>query len=331
MRRAFHIAIAGLMLASLMLFTTRIAAAAQQWEIDISPIYFIDGTGDSSAPLPPGTFPLYCGSGPACSGTPRTTNDWKIDYGLTYHINKKWTFAYAHTNFDFSLGRIVTIAPFSLLTGDITDREDKLSLNYALGHGLALSGDYDSHQRTSVAGLCLNQEDCGGASNPSSINSNSWGLGATYATGPHHPYQPPMFSFAFNANYFPRPSAGNCQDYPAVPSQPACFTGGIPGYVGSGVVYGYGVTMFPFADTDIRPGTIPFVGYSSLPVWFHAENTPEVYNVTDFGLLQILPHDLSASFTYFKLQGRYSSDTIPPPDVVRSVTFLFKLSYALKF
>jgi len=337
MRRAIHVAIAGLMVASLLLSTPLAAAAANaKWEVDIAPIYFLDDTGDSSAP-PGNLFPIYCSGQAACAGTPHTTANLRLDYDLIYHFSQRWNFHYAHTNFDFSLGRIVTLAPgTSLLSGSVNDREDKLSLNYLAGHGLSLSGWYDSHQRTNIeatgltGGCFFNSVACpGGGSNPSSINSNSWGVGGTYAFGPHATYQPPMFSAAFNINYFPRPAAGNCTD-PAI-AQPACYSGGINGYVGSGVVYGYGLTMFPFADTKIPPGSIPFIGYSSLPVWFHAENTPEVYNVIDGGIIQVLPHGLTASATYFKLQGRYSSDTIPPPDVVRSVTFLFKLNYALTF
>jgi hypothetical protein len=347
MRRAIHVAIAGLMVASLLLSTTLVAAAANtKWELDIAPIYFLDATGDSSAPPPPGTFPIYCSGQPGCAGTPHTTDNLRLDYDLVYHFSPRWNFHYAHTNFDFSLGRIVTLAPgTSLLSGSINDREDKLSLNYLAGHGLSLSGWYDSHERTNIeatsltGGCFFNSVACpGGGSNPSSINSNSWGVGGTYAFGPHQRFQPPMFSAAFNINYFPRTSNPvPCPGQPgnpvgAIPGyQPACGSGGIPGYVGSGVVYGYGLTMFPFADTHIPPGSIPFIGYESLPVWFHAENTPEVYNVMDGGIIQVLPHNLTLSATYFKLQGRYSSDTIPPPDVIRSATFLFKINYALTF
>jgi len=348
MRRVFLLAIASLMVGSLLLAAIP-AKAANQIEVDVSPIYFLDGTGDSAAPPLGGYVPINCSGQASCAGTPNTTNNWRIDYGLTYHINRRWTFAYTHSNFDFSLGRIVTLGEinakgqclvgltcFSLLSGSVNDRTDKLAFNYAAGHGLTLSAYYSSHERTnieatSLTGSCFfNSVACpGGGSNPQSINSNSWSLGGTYAFGPHDKYQPPMFNLSANANYFPRPAGGNCTT-PAI-AEPACNSNGIPGYVGSGVVYGYGLTMFPFVTMGIRPGTIPFVGYESLPVWFHAENSPEVYNVIDGGLVQILPHNLSASFTYFKLQGRLSSDTIPPPDVVRSVTFLFKLSYALKF
>ncbi|HUA08906.1 MAG TPA: hypothetical protein VMA98_06495 [Candidatus Acidoferrales bacterium] len=346
MRRAILLAIAGLMVGSLLLVTPLAARAANQFEIDVSPIYFLDGTGDSNAPPPVGTLPFYCTGPGSCGNAPRTTNNWRIDYGLTYHINRRWAFAYTHSNFDFSLGRIVTITPFSILSGSVDDRTDKLALNYLAGHGLTLSAYYSSHQRsaleaTSPYSICyFNSISCvGGSSNPSSIDSNSWSVGGTYAFGPHGKYQPPMFNASFNVNYFPRPTF-NCPEG-ALSAYVGCANAvgeGLEaptavGYstVGSSVVYGYGLTMFPFVTMGIRPGTIPFVGYESLPVFFHAEQTPEVYNVVDGGLLQILPHDLSASFTYFKLQGRYSSDTIPTPDVVRSVTFLFKLSYAIKF
>jgi hypothetical protein len=348
---------ASLVLAALTFLTTSVASAAQKWDLEITPVYFMDNTGDSQAPPPPGFAPLYvpayCPNGsPSCpAGSPQTTQNLRLDYALTYFLTPRWNLQYAHTDFDFSLGRITSIpaAPgvnLSVLTGSVNDRTDKGSLNYAAGHGLSFSAYYSSTQRIQIVATgngtaCyFNQEQCiGNTSNPSSINSNLWGLGGAFTFGPHVAYQPPMFKVTFDINYYPRTS--NPVPCPGQPGnllgalggyQPACNSNGINGYVGSGVVYPWGITWFPFSDLHLlQPGTIPFIGYSDSSVWFHAENTPETYNVVDAGIVQILPHGLSLSYTYFKLNGRYSSDTVPPPDSIRSATSIFKLNYDLHF
>lgn len=348
MHRTAQVAIASLVLAALTFLTSATAQAAQQrWTVEIAPVFFQDNTGDSSAPPPPGTIPLYCTAGqPTCpNGNPQTTSNLRLDYSISYQINKRWSASYAHSTFDFSLGRITSIPTgfipgtnFSVLTGSIDDRTDQGTLTYAAGHGLTLDAYYASHQRVSLNainafGPCyFNQEQCiGNTSNPQSINSNYWGVGGTYAFGPHTAYQPPMFKLGFDINYYPRPAAGNCGTAIA---QPACGSNGILGYVGSGATYPWSITWFPLSDlkpTQFRPGTIPFIGYQDASVWFHAENTPETYNVVDAGVVQILPHGLSLSYTYFKLNGRPSSDTVPPPDTIRSATSILKLTYDLHF
>jgi len=348
MRRMYQIAVAGLVLASFALMSTPAAMAAGNWELTVSPVYFLDTTGDSTTNPPPGYIPLQCpnnsqfGGTPLaglsqCQGTPGKTSNLRLDYGLTYTFNKKWNVNYSHSNFDFSLGRIYSLAPgTSLLSGSVNDRTDQFTVNYNYGHGIALDAYYYSHQRISINGVSnpqgacfFNSEQCpGNISNPASINANAYGVGGTYSFGPHLPYEPPMFKLGLDAQYVPRPGNGNCGTATA---QPACGSNGINGYVGSGWIIPYSITWFPLSTAHLPPGLIPFIGYQSLPVWFHAENSPEVYNVTDLGLIQILPHGFELSYVYFKLQGRTSSDTIPPPDVVRSVTSIFKLTYNLKF
>jgi hypothetical protein len=343
MHRTAQVAIASFALAALVFLTTGYASADQRFTVELSPVFFQDNTGDSAAPPPPGTIPLYCTSGqPTCpNGSPQTTSNLRLDYALTYQINKRWSVNYSHTNLDFSIGRVLTIAPLSVLSGSINDRVDTGTLTYAAGHGLTFTGSYSSHQRVDIAavpnpllgGTCyLNEEACIGAtSNPQSINANNWAVGATYAFGPHTAYQPPMFKLGVNVDYWPRPAAGNCS---GANPQPACNQNGIPGYVGSGETYPWSFTWFPLADfpaTVIRPGTIPFLGYEDASTWFHAENTPEVYNVVDAGLVQILPHGLSLSYTYLKFNGRPSADTVPPPDTIRFAVSIFKLTYDLHF
>lgn len=323
------------------------ALADQRFTITISPEYFLDSTGDSSAPvLGPTYLPAQCPGYngwfpgvPACPGSPRTTSDTNLDYGVSYEFGKRWSLSYTHSAFDFSLGRISlagTPAGTSILTGDVMDRTDQGTLTYNYGHGLTLDAYYFSHQRSNVQatsftqGCLLNSESCpGGTSNPSSINSNAWGAGAAYAFGPHTVYEPPMFKAGVDVNYYPRPNDPNCL---AAVHQPACNTNGIPGYRGSGAVFPYSLTFFPISDFKGAPlGFIPFVAYNRLYAWFHAENSAEAYNAVAFGFVQVLPHGLSFTYTNFKLNGCYCSDTLPPPESVRSDTNIFKLSYDLKF
>jgi hypothetical protein len=344
MNRTAQVAIASFALAALVFLTTAYASADQRFTLEVSPVFFQDNTGDSAAPPPPGTIPLYCTGGqPGCpNGNPQTTSNLRLDYGLTYQINRRWSVNYAHANLDFSIGRILTITPLSVLSGSINDRIDTGTINYAAGHGLTLSGGYSSHQRVDIAavpapgfGNCyLNQEACIGAtSNPSSINANDWFVTGAYTFGPHTAYQPPMFKLSASINYWPRVANGNCT---GANPQPACGTGGFSPttYVGSGETYPWSFTWFPlsdFAPNVIRPGTIPFVGYEAANTWFHAENTPETFNVINAGLVQVLPHGLSLSYVYLKFNGRPSSDTVPPPDTIRFAVSIFKLTYDLHF
>ncbi|HUN29050.1 MAG TPA: hypothetical protein VMV65_04560, partial [Alphaproteobacteria bacterium] len=210
MHRTAQVAIASLVLAALAFLTPSIASAAQErFTLNISPVFFMDNTGDSQAPpLGPNYTPLYCpNGGTACpAGAPQNTQNLRLDYDLTYQINKRWSVNYSHSNFDFSLGRISSIGSglpagfpqyFSVLTGSINDRTDQGTLSYAAGHGLTLTAFYASHQRSQIVatnayGQCyFNQMSCvGGGSNPSSINSNYWGITGSYAFGPHTPYEP---------------------------------------------------------------------------------------------------------------------------------------------
>lgn len=354
MRRAILVA-AGALTLALGSLTAPASAAPEKWDLELTPVYFADGTGDSTAPPPPGTFAAYCpGYGgipvpPACPGTPRTTSNLRLDWGLTYHFSPKLNLAYTHDTLDFTLARITSIAPLSILTGDIDDRTDRIALNYAAGHGLALNAHWFSHERSEIAAtaspllqaasgsICyFNSEQCPGAkSNPASINSNAYGAGLAYSFGPHARFQPAMFRAAVDVDYYPRPTsqgAATCVAGGGPGSNaPVCGSNGIPGYVGSQTTAPYSLTMYPLATAKIKPGLIPFVGYERVDVLFHAENTPESFNAVVFGVVKSLGHGLTLNYTYFKLNGCYCSDTVPPPDSIRSVTHILKLSYRLGF
>jgi len=328
-----------------------IASADQPVTIIIAPVYTLNGTGDANAVPPPG-LPLYCPNqvSTTCIGSPPLTSDLRLDYGLKWSIAKRWNLNYTHTNFDYSIGRVdsLPVAPIASLgfpgcppatcaleTGDINDLIDKVVLNYAVGHGIGLALHYSSEQRVFIAaysnppGSCfLNSEKCpGGASNPASINGINWGFDVSYAFGPHARLSPPMFQVQASVDYWPRPSPGNCG---APTAQPACGTNGIAGYVGSGTTFPYSISMLPLSAMPTVRGFLPFLAYARDISWFHAENTPEVFNVVSYGFTQRLPYDLAFSYTNAHFNGCPCSDTVPPPDSLRFVMNIFKLSYELK-
>lgn len=341
MRRMF-LAFASLILAIASLSTA--AYAEDKWDLTVSPVFFYNGSGDAGYGPPKGEIPLYCPNGSAqCPGSPTLTNNLRFDYGIAYHFNRRWSIEYTHSNFDFSLGRITSIAPFSVLTGDIDDRTDQGKVTYLAGGGLSLDGYYFSHQRSNInatsafGGCYFNGISCpGNISNPANINSNAWGLGAAYAFGPHTRFEPPMFRVNVDAQYYPRPIARTAQNCipPGFPgaNAPSCGSNGIPGYSSSQTTYPYELTMFPLANWAWAPrGFLPFAAYERTIVLFHAENAPEMYNSTAWGFVQLLGHGLSFSYTNFKLNGCYCSDTVPPPDSIRSDTNIVKFTYDYKF
>jgi hypothetical protein len=354
MRRA-HVVVGVLALALSALMTTVASAAPEHWDVEITPVFFLDGTGDSSAPRPPGTVAAYCpGYGgvpvpPDCPGSPTTTRNVRLNYGVSYRFSPKLNIAYTHEDLDFTLGRVTSIAPLSVLTGDVDDRTDRIAVNYAYGRGIALNAHWFSHERSGIAASAspllqaatgsncfFNSEQCPGArSNPASINSNAYGVGAAYSFGPHARFQPPMFKIAVDADYYPRPpsqSAGACIAGGGPGSNaPVCGAEGVPGYVGSQTAFPYSLTAFPLATTRIKPGLVPFVAYERVEALFHAENTPEAYNAVAWGFVKSLGHGFTLNYTNFKLNGCYCSNTVPPPDSVRSDVSILKLTYRFGF
>lgn len=352
--RRIRVAVAGFVFAIALSAPLAASAAGDRFILNISPVFFSDATGDSSAPPLHGYVPVNCpgyagqlgAAGPApCPGTPRTTSDLNLDYGLTYLINPKMNIAYSHSTFDFTLGRISVangVAPGigeSIESGDVEDRTDQITFNYVAGHGLGLDLYWASHQRDNIAatsftqtGCFFNAENCiGGGSNPSSIDSRYYGAGLSYAFGPHTRFEPPMFKVTVDANYYPRPS--NPAACGTAGAEAACNTNGVNGYRGSGVTFPYGITLFPFSATHLTPGFIPFIGYNRLIAWFHPENVPETYNAVAYGFVKVLPHGLTLSYTNFRLNQCYcyAIPGLAPPDAIRSDVNIFKLSYDLRF
>ncbi len=286
--------------------------------ITVAPIWFLNSGSDATARPPLGTIPL---NSPL---VPRTTNDVRLDFGAAYQFNKKMSLAYSHANFNFSLGRILTLAPgTSYLSGDITDRIDTISFNYGFGHGLNGSVYYLSHQRSYVAGSCLNQAFCPNPvtgvseSNPSNINMTGYGIGFKYTVGPVSPFTGPLLTINADAQYIPRPS-----------TNPTASLNGLPAYVGTQTIYPYGITM----NVPIRNywGIIPFIDYQRQTVLFRAESTPELYNVVEFGAVKVLRPDLTFALLNTNWKECTCSDTVPPPDNVRFSVMIAKLTYSFK-
>jgi hypothetical protein len=292
--------------------------------INVTPVWFLNTGSDATAYPPPGTVPINAPT------IPRTTDNVRLNYGISLKLGKRGSLAYSHANFDFSLGRILTVAPgTSLLTGDIDDRIDTISYNYGFGHGLNGSVYYFSHQRSYVAGLCLNQIDCPNAagvsvSNPSTINSNGYGIGFKYAAGPVSKYTGPLLTFNADAQYIPRP-VGNCGTPTALPG---CNTDGINGYKSSQVIFPYGVTMNIPIRNDL--GVIPLIDYKREIVLWRAENSAEMYNVVEYGFVKIIRPDLTFAMVESNWKGCVCSDTVPPPDNVRFSDLIASLTYSFK-
>lgn len=325
MRRYLMTAMAGLALAgSIALSASPVRADSNSpITITLQPIYTLNDTGDAST-LPAGFF--------STNGTPKTTNDWEINYGISYRLDKRSSISYMHENSDFSLGALSAGAPVPsvgnpvLLTGDIRDRIDTISYNYGFGHGLSGSVYYQSHQRMNVAGLCLNQESCttpdgGSISNPASINETVYGLGAKYSFLHLAGSAVPLLTLNFDVQYVPRPAFNAA----------GAGTGGFPAgtYVSSGFMFPYGATL----NVPILPkswGAMPFASYQRASVWWKAENTPEVFNVLVYGIAKTLAPNLTLAVTQTKFNGCFCSDTVPPPDNIRFAIFGASLTYLLK-
>ncbi len=293
------------------------AAGSNPLTLTVTPTWFLSTISDGQAQLPPGIVPLNSPQ------PPRATNNLRWDYGLTYQLDKHSSLSYSHANFDFTLGRILTIAPgTSLETGGLEDRIDTIGYNYGFGHGLNASVYYLSHQRSYVAGLCLNQMFCpgptgGSFSNPNSINMNAWGVGVKYAFGPVSKYTGPLLTVTGDAQYVPRPS-----------TNPTASLNGLSAYKGSQWIGPYGITLnIPIPNNY---GVIPFVDYKREMVLFRGESTPEIYNVVEFGIVKVLRPNLTLAVVNTNWRGCTCTETVPPPDNVRFTDVITSLSYSFK-
>jgi hypothetical protein len=288
----------------------------KRFTIDIEPVYQASVTGDAAAPPPAGSVGLgYTSDHPNPASL-------RLDYALNYKIDKKSNFYFSHSDLDFAIGRVLTIAPHvALVSGEIADRTDTLGISHDLGGGLIGRIYYFNHSRMDVTGLCLNQQYCPVAGqqtgNPSSIDEHGYGVGGSYSLGPKTRIGK-LFTIGVDAKYIPRSST---------PPTAAPNLGGLGAYVGSQWLFPYSVTMkIPVLPVST---TIPTIGYERASVLFRDEATPEVYNVTVLGLTQVLSKDVFLNITSLNFSGCRCSDTVPPPDNIRFAQVLMTLDYKL--
>jgi hypothetical protein len=293
----------------------------KRFTISVAPNYDGGTTSDQTAGPPPGNVCL------GCTHDNPNPQDLKLDYGLDFAIDPRTHLNFSHSNLDFALGRILTVAPhLSLLTGTIADRTDTISLQHAFGHGLAGSLYYFNHVRQDVTGLCLNQAYCTSAQlgpphpaiasvagNPSSIDEHGYGLHLGYTFGPNTQIGQ-LFTIGGDAKYIPRSTT---------PPTLAPNLGGLGKYVGSQWIFPYSFTT----KVPIFPGhtTIPLLGYERADVLFRDEATPEVYNVIIAGIVKVISKNATLSITNLHFNGCKCADTVPPPDNVRFSVIQVKL------
>jgi hypothetical protein len=309
---------------SLLVFAVAPARAddfGSRFTINAAPNLQIGTTSDQAAPPPAGNV------GTGYTHDKPNPQDFLLDYGLDFRIDKFTHLSYQHANIDFALGRILTVAPhLSLVTGDIADHIDTATLSRFLGHGVGVSVYYFNHVRQDVTGLCLNQETCTAAQlgvgakdgtvlgNPSSIDSHGYGGHAGYVFGPKTQIGQ-LFTVGVDAQYVPRPTTP--------PTGEAVNLGGLGNYVGSQWLFPYSIN----SKVPIFPSStlIPVVGYERASVLWRAEATPEVYNVTFFTLVKVINKNATLSLTNLNFKGCRCADTVPPPDNVRFSQITLKL------
>ena len=100
---------------------------------------------------------------------------------------------------------------------------------------------------------------------------------------------------------------------------------GLGTWVASQWLFPYSITMkLPISRSHTF---VPFIGYERASVLFRNENTPEAYNVTDFGVVKVFNKNVSLSVTNLNFSGCRCSDPVPPPDNIRFAEVLVKLDY----
>jgi hypothetical protein len=283
----------------------------QRFTVDVAPVFNATTTGDANSAPPAGLGGVgYTNDHPV----PQTI---QLEYGLDYKIDKHTHFYYAHNKLVFAIGRVLTAIPgAALVSGEINDRTDTFGINHDFGHGIVGRVYYYDHERADVTGLCLNQFTCAGnVPNPANIDEHGYGVGGTYNFGPLTKIGP-LFAAGIDAKYVPRPS---------IPPTPCGSCEGIGHYVASQWLFPYSVTMkIPILNSHT---IIPFIGYERASVLFRDETTPEVFNVTNFGIVKVLNKNMILSLVNLNFSGCRCSNVVPPPDNIRFAQLLIKLDF----
>ena len=278
----------------------------RRFTIIVAPNLQLSTTGDSTAQAPPGGTTIG-----------KTTdhplpNTVQLDYGLDFRIDKKTHLFYSHTNFVYTIGRVLTVAPGTAFEpGEFFDHVDTVGINRAIAKGLTGKVYYFNQQRQDVTGLCLSQEKCNGVPNTSSINMHGYGAGLAYDFGPRSRIGQ-IFTATFDAKYVPRASTTLNPNL-----------GGLGKYVGTQTIFPYGITAkIPILYSHT---VVPFVGYERSDVLYQNEAVPEAYNVIDFGLVKVINKNATLSITNLNLTECKCAVTVPAPDNIRIAQLLVKL------
>ena len=319
MRRTSMPALAGLALATLVVFLTVVPARAEgianRITINVAPVYLFGSNGDLNAPPPPGTTGL--GFNPNNHPVPST---WNVDYGVDFKFDSKTHLTLSHGNVDYGLGRILTIAPnTAFVSGSLYDYTDSVTFTRSVGAAVSLHAIYFNHQRRDVTGLCLNQEFCvdaggGVKSNPLSIDEMGYEAGFSVDFGPKTIIGP-LFNATGDAKFWPRSAT----------PPPGAALGGLPGWRGSQTWYPYSMTMkVPiFKSTTF----VPFINYTHLPVLYHDSAVPEDYRGYVWGFSKIINKYMTFSYTNFNLQTCRCVQRVPAPDNLRLAFGVMKLDF----
>ncbi len=319
MHRSLAYRLAGMAFAvAIVVFAAKPASAdnfGQRFTVDAGVVWNIATTGDQAAPPPPGGVGL--GYGPPVV----QPSSLQLEYGATIRLDPRSQIYYSHGLLNFAIGRVLTLGPgVALVSGGIYDRTDTVGFSHVFGKGLVGHIFYYNHTRMDVTGLCLNQQKCGGVANPASIDEHGYGVGFTYTFGPNTPIGP-LFTVGYDAKFIPRTNIPPCTGTNGC----APSYNGLGAWTGSQWIQPYSIVMkLPISNSHTF---VPFIGYERAAVLFRNENTPEQYNVVDFGVVKIFNKNVSASITNLNFTGCRCTDTVPPPDNIRFAEILLKLDY----
>ena len=272
--------------------------------VTISPTWIFSTSGDAYAPPPPG----WTGIGYTNNSVP-TVDTARVDWGLDYLFARNWHVYANETYYAYQLSRITTLAPkTAFVTGGLLDYWQNFGVSTTVFKALSAHLSYFNHQRSDVAGLCLNQTQCpvNGVQqvNPLSINSHGYELGFGYDFGPKFP-SGQLFNVTADADYYNRPSTG-----------PTGFAkGGLCCWVGSTFEFPYSITArLPLvADSSVTPS----ITYIALPVLYEDSAVPEDYRGIVWGVSKVFSPNVTFSYTNFNLMSCKCVARVPPPGVLQ--------------
>jgi hypothetical protein len=285
----------------------------QRFTIDIAPNYQASTTGDANAAPPPGNVGDRLHE--------RSPGSEHAAIGLRARLQNRQAYPPVLRPLQLAVcdrPRPDDRAGLALVSGLIFDRTDTMGINHDFGHGFvgASTTTTTPHGRDRA----LPQSDnCaigpGGTNvyNPRRSTSTAT-ASASPTTSARKTRIGPLFTPAST------PSTCRVRHVPRSRAERAKASDTTSAANG---ILPYSITMklpISLADTFI-----PFIGYERAAVLFRAEATPEVFNVTNFGIVKVINKNLSLSIVNLNFSECRCSDTVPPPDNVRFRELLVKL------